>query len=199
MFALHTKPGPATKELIPMHGDRPAVTVDFNPTPSPKSLRIARRAVAEILRNGGPDALGDAGEAFTRELVRHNIVGWTGIVNEADEVIVPTPDVPIRDPESGEVTGYEPGTISAFLAEPRLIEAADREYVLPWTKLDAEKNGYAPSPSGTSAGATAEPDTAGSPAMPASSDDAATMKPARRRAPTRSTNPKPRKAKSSGR
>jgi hypothetical protein len=188
MFQLAAKPGPVWEELIPAIGDRPAVRVLFAPV-SAKALRHARKAVAEILRGDAPDKMDDAGDAFTAALIRAGILDWEGIGNEQDEPIKPTPDYEILDPASGEVVGIEPGTISAFLAEPRLVEAADRKYVLPWTRADAEKNGSAPSPSGTSA--TAGSDTASLPAKPESEGAA----------PDASTKPKrPRrtKAKPSG-
>lgn len=162
---------PRTVELIPAVGDRPAVKATFNAQPSPLSLRAARRAVAFEIRNGGMDADGRAGDAFTAAIIRHNLIGWEGIVDEDDQAIEPTHDLEVTDVD-GNVTGIELGTISRFLAEPRLVEAADREYVLPWAKLDAEKNGSSPSLAGTSAGATPEPDTATSSVTPEDSVDA---------------------------
>jgi len=188
MFALGA-PQPVTKTLIAAYGDRPAVKVTFNPQPSPLSLRAARRAVAEVLqRDRG--AIEEAGDAFSRAILRFNIIGWDGIGDQDDQPVAPTPDVEIRD-DAGAIVRVEPGTISAFIAEPRLFEAADREYVLPWTKLDAEKNGFAPLPAGTSAGAMPADDTATTPAMPKSSG-------AVTNAPTANTKPKPKRAKPSG-
>lgn len=189
MFALGT-PEPVTRTLIPARGDLPAVTVDFNPQPSPISLRMARRAVAAIFRDGLPDAEERAADAFTAAIVRHNILAWSGIGNGPGQPVEPTHDREILDAD-GKVTGVERGTISAFLAEPRLLEAADREYVLPWAMADAEKNGFAPSPNGISAGATPARDTASSPAMPDASADAPP-------APTSSEKPARTRAKRSG-
>ncbi len=188
---------PVTVTLIAAAGDRPAVTATFNAQPSPLSLRAARRAAIAEMQKGDMDVLERAGDAFTAAIIRHNLIGWTGIGgDESDQVIEPAPDREIRDVE-GKVTGIELGTISRFLAEPRLVEAADREYVLPWTKVDAEKNGLSLSPAGTSAGATPEPDTATSSATPAASADAETKKIAPR-ASTKSTKPRRSKAKPSG-
>jgi hypothetical protein len=181
--------GPEWKTLIPAIGDRPAVRVAFAPV-GPKALRQARRAVAEILRTGGPDAMEDAGDAFTQALIRAGIRAWEGIGNLAGEIVAPTHDVEHRD-EDGALLRVEPGTISLFLADARLVEAADREYVLPWTRLDAEKNGYAPSPDGISARATAAPDIAGSPATPDGTAVAGN-------APTKSSSPRRKRAKRSG-
>lgn len=188
MWAL-AKPEPVTKELIPARGDHPAVTATFNPQPSPLSLRAARRAVAEIMR-ADPAGNERAGDAFTGAIIRYNLLGWSGIVDEKGEVIEPTHDVEIHDDE-GRVIEVQPGTISAFIAEPRLFEAADREYVLPWTQVDAEKNGFVPLPNGTSEGATPETDTVTSPVTPESSGDVTS-------APIESTKPKRKRAKPSG-
>jgi len=181
---------PVTKTLIPARGDRPAVKVTFNPQPSALSLRAARRAVAAVLQRD-PGAIEEAGDAFSKAIIRLNITGWEGIGDQDDQPVEPTPDVEMRG-EAGEIVSVEPGTISAFIAEPRLFEAADREYVMPWTKLDAEKNGYAPSLAGTSAGAMPEDDTATTPAAPKSPDDVTS-------APTADTKPKRKPAKPSGR
>ncbi len=187
---------PIVVTLIAAAGDRPAVTATFNAQPSPLSLRAARRAAIAEMQKGEMDVLERAGDAFTAAIIRHNLIGWTGIGgDEGDQVIEPTPDREIRDVE-GKVTGIELGTISRFLAEPRLVEAADREYVLPWTKVDAEKNGLSLSPAGTSAGATPEPGTATSSVTPAGSADATTK--TVRRARTKSTKRRQTKAKPSG-
>ncbi|MFC3579130.1 hypothetical protein [Sphingomonas hylomeconis] len=194
------KPEPVTHELIPARGKAPAVKVTFNAQPSALSLRAARRAVAEIMREHGDDGMERAGDAFSAALIRHNILSWEGIGSAAsddDLPIAPTHDRELRD-EEGNVTGVEVGTISAFLAEPRLFEAADREYVMPWTQLDAEKNGLAPSLNGTSEGETPEADTAISSATLESSGAVMTKKPALRHARTTGTKPARKRAKASG-
>lgn len=197
MFQLGAA-APVTKELIAARDDRPAVTVTFNAQPTPLSLRAARTAVAKILRDGEPDAVERAGDAFSAAIIRHNIVSWEGIGNVNDEPILPTPDRELRD-DDGSLISVELGTISAFLAEPRLVEAADREYVLPWTRLDAEKNGSSVSVNGTTAAETQALDTATSPATPdGSADVKPTPRRARKRAPTKSTPAKRTRAKRSG-
>lgn len=189
MWAL-AKPEPVTKELIPARGDHPAVTVTFNSQPSALSLRAARRAVAEVLR-ADPTAIERAGDAFTAAIIRFNLLAWTGIVDANGAVIEPTHDVVIPSDENDEIGIVQPGTISAFIAEPRLFEAADREYVLPWTQVDAEKNGFAPLLNGTSEGATPETDTVTSPVTPESSGDVTNV-------PIESTKPKRKRVKPSG-
>jgi hypothetical protein len=163
---------PVEHELIPAIGDRPPVLVTFAAQPSLISLRAGRRAALTVLRQGGPDVEERAGDAFTREIIRHNILTWSGIGKDG-EAVDPTPDTDVVD-EEGNVIGSEPGTISDFLAEPRLVEAADRAYVLPWSQADAEENGWSPSQNGTSAGATQGANTAGSPATQDGSGDAGT-------------------------
>lgn len=196
MYALSKKPEPEWKTLIPAAGDVPAVRVLFAPV-SAKSLRLARRAVAELMRSGAADANETAGDAFTESLLRSSMLEWDGIGDDDQNPIQPTPDVDILDAENN-VIGVTPGTVSDFLSEPRLVEAADREFVLPWVRRDAEKNGYALSQSGTSARAMPEPATASSPAKRAKTDGAGMKKPARRRAPMKSTSRKQMTAKNSG-
>ncbi len=163
---------PTPIELMPAQGDRPAVTATFAPQPSPLSLRAARRAAAAEMRNGGPEAEERAGDAFSAAVIRHNLRAWTGIGGADGEPVEPTPDREIRN-EADEVTGVEPGTISAFLADPRLFEAADEKYVLPWVLKDAEGNGLSASPSGTGEAGTQADDIASSSATPGGPDDAA--------------------------
>jgi len=196
MYALSKKPEPEWKELIPAHGDVAAVRVLFAPIGA-RSLRLARRAVAEVFRSGVSDAQDSAGDAFTEAMLRAGMLEWDGIGDDEGNPLQPTPDVEIVD-GGGLVIGVTPGTVSAFLAEPRLVEAADREYVLPWARRDAEKNGYALSPAGISAGATPENDTANSPAKPQKTVAAGTRKRAARPARTKSTSRKRTTAKNSG-
>lgn len=101
---------PVVVELIPAAGDRPAVTVTFNPQPSPLSLRAARRAVIVEMQKGDTDAHERAGDAFTAAIIRHNIRAWSGIIGVGDDVIEPTPDREIRDVD-GKVVDIELGTI----------------------------------------------------------------------------------------
>lgn len=196
MFTLRKAPEPVTVTLIEQIADRPAVTVTFAPQPSLLSLRAARRAVLEQLRAGGPLAEERAADAFTSTLIRHNILSWSGIGDETEQPIEPTHDVEIRDVD-GNVTGIDPGTISAFLAEPRFVERCDQEWVLPWAMADAEKNGLSLSPNGTSAGAMQEADTASSSATPGAPDAAGIMQ-ADPPVPTSGTKPARKKAKRPG-
>ena len=170
---------PVTLELMPARGDDPAVRVTFNPQPSPLSLRAARRAIAEIMQDGLPDADERAGDAFSAELIRRNILGWEGIGNEA-----------------GEPAPLSSEAITAFMASPRLVEAADELYVLPWVRRDAEGNASPPSPNGISEGAAV--DTAAKAAKPGSKAAAGTKRLAKRPARTKSTSRERTPAKASG-
>lgn len=197
LFALE-KQEPRWIELLPARGKKPPVEVLFPPQPGAKALRKAREAAREVLRRGGSDAMMDAGEAFSMAMIRYSILDWRGIGDEREQPVAPTHDVEIVDPETGAVIEVKPGTISAFLAEPRLYEAADRVFVVPWAQRDAEKNGLAPSPAGTSAGAMPGGDTANSPARRRKTAAAGTKKPARQPAPTKKTPAKRTKVKPSG-
>jgi len=196
MYTLSKRPEPEWKTLIPAQDGRPAVRVLFAPVGA-KALRLARRAVADVIRSGLADTNEVAGDAFTEAMVRAGMLEWEGIVDDDGNPLQPTPDIETFDDE-GNVTGIEYGTVSAFLSEPRLVEASDREYVLPWARRDAEKNGYAPSLNGTSAGAMPEPNTASSAVTPEKTAVAATKRRARPSATTKSTRRKPTRAKKSG-
>lgn len=142
----------------------PGVRVRFRPV-TPGSYRRAMRAArAELDVEADEAAANDAaGEAVSRELIRQGIEAWEGI---GDAAGVPA-----------EVT---PETVDLFLADVALFNAADSKYVAPFVLAQAEKNGSAPSPNGTSAGATAGQPIAGDAAPPRA-----------KRARTRSTRRKP--------
>ena len=85
------------------------------------------------------DASNDSRAAvFAAALARRAIVDWNG-VGDAD----------------GTVIAVSPEGIDALLSLWPIFEAFNLHYVSPGMLLDAEKNGSAPSPTGTSAGATA--------------------------------------------
>jgi hypothetical protein len=190
------KAGTVTHTLIAARADLPPVTVTFNAQPTLLSARAAREAAQAVFRAGGPKVTERAGDAFSAAIIRWNIVSWTGIGDGPDSPVEPTHDVEKLD-EAGKVIGVELGTISAFLAESRLVDAADREYVLPWVLADMEKNGWSPSLDGTSSRATQVPDTVSSPATQESSVDATTTTDAPP-APTSKRSRKRKPAKASG-
>ena len=85
------------------------------------------------------DASNDSRAAiFAAALARHAIVDWEG-VGDAD----------------GSVIAVSPEGIDALLSLWPIFEAFNLHYVSRGMLLDAEKNGFAPSPTGTSVGATA--------------------------------------------
>ena len=85
------------------------------------------------------DASNDSRAAvFAAALARRAIVDWDG-VGDAD----------------GTVIAVSPEGIDALLSLWPIFEAFNLHYVSPGMRLDAEKNGSAPLPTGTSVGATA--------------------------------------------
>ena len=85
------------------------------------------------------DASNDSRAAvFAAALARHAIVDWEG-VGDAD----------------GTIIAVNPEGIDALLSLWPIFEAFNLHYVSRGMLLDAEKNGSAPSPTGTSAGAKA--------------------------------------------
>ena len=84
------------------------------------------------------DASNDSRAAiFAAALARRAVIGWEG-VGDAD----------------GTVIAVSPEGIDALLSLWPIFEAFNLLYVSRGMLLDAEKNGSAPSPTGTSAGAT---------------------------------------------
>lgn len=144
---------PAWLELFPATGDEPAVEVQFAPVTMP-AVRAARAAVRAAYREDAADNEG-AGDALSRELIRRGLLAWRGIGDEDGVAIEVTPE-----------------TIEAFIADPRTFEAADRVYVLPWCKRDAEGNVSSGSPNGIGEPVTPESGTATSPAVPETAPDA---------------------------
>ena len=85
------------------------------------------------------DASNDSRAAvFAAALARRAVVDWDGVGDE-----------------SGTVVAVSPEGIDALLSLWPIFEAFNLLYVSRGMLLDAEKNGSAPSPTGTSAGATA--------------------------------------------
>jgi len=85
------------------------------------------------------DASNDTRAAvFAAALARRAVVDWEGVGDE-----------------SGAAIAVSGGGIDALLSLWPIFEAFNLHYVSPGMMLDAEKNASAPSPTGTSAGATA--------------------------------------------
>ena len=85
------------------------------------------------------DASNDTRAAvFAASLARRAIIAWEGVGDESGNALEVTPE-----------------GIDALLSLWPIFEAFNLHYVSPGMRLDAEKNGSAPSPTGTSVGATA--------------------------------------------
>ena len=106
--------------------------------PLTTALMVATRADPAVQALDA-DASNDSRAAvFAAALARRAIVDWEGVGDEA-----------------GHVLEISPEGIDALLSLWPIFEAFNLHYVSRGILLDAEKNGSAPSPTGTSAGATA--------------------------------------------
>ena len=106
--------------------------------PLTTALMVATRADPAVQALDA-DASNDSRAAvFAAALARRAIVDWEGVGDEA-----------------GHVLEISPEGIDALLSLWPIFEAFNLLYVSRGMLLDAEKNGSAPSPTGTSAGATA--------------------------------------------
>ncbi len=150
------------------------VRVRFRPV-SRTSVRAARRAVRETFLGVEDDArestevMESAGSDFAASLIARGIIEFEGIAGPDGEALQATPE-----------------GIECFLSDPVLMDWADEVYVGPYVEKEAEKNGYALSRNGTSAGAIA-----GKPS-------AKTARPSAKSAPTKSTPPKQKPVRSHG-
>jgi hypothetical protein len=74
--------------------------------------------------------------ALTKAIARRSVFEWEGVFGEGDDPAPVTPD-----------------HIDALMDLHRIFEEFDRQIVTPYLLVQSEKNGFAPSPNGTSAGA----------------------------------------------
>ena len=106
--------------------------------PLTTALMVATRSDS-VVQDLAADASNDTRAAvFAAALARRAIVDWDGVGDE-----------------NGTVIAVSPEGIDALLSLWPIFEAFNLLYVSRGMLLDAEKNGSAPSPTGTSAGATA--------------------------------------------
>ena len=106
--------------------------------PLSTALMVATRSDIAV-QDLAADASNDTRAAvFAAALARRAIVDWEGVGDEDGNALPATPD-----------------GIDALLSLWPIFEAFNLQYVSRGMLLDAEKNGSAPSPTGTSAGATA--------------------------------------------
>ena len=130
MIRINLSPEPQWLELG--HGVR------LQLLPLTTALMVATRSDPAV-QDLAADASNDSRAAtFAAALARRAIVNWEG-VGDAD----------------GAVIAVTPEGIDALLALWPIFEAFNLHYVSRGMLLDAEKNGSAPSPTGTSVGATA--------------------------------------------
>ena len=105
--------------------------------PLTTALMVATRSDTAV-QDLAADASNDTRAAvFAAALARRAIVGWEGVGDEDGNVLPATPE-----------------GIDALLSLWPNFEAFNLHYVSRGMLLDAEKNGSAPSPTGTSVGAT---------------------------------------------
>ena len=130
MIRLQLSPDPQWFELG--HGVR------LQLLPLTTALMVATRSDPAV-QDIDPEASNDTRAAiFAGALARRAVVDWEGVGDESGVVIAVSPD-----------------GIDALLSLWPIFEAFNLLYVSRGMLLDAEKNGSAPSPTGTSAGATA--------------------------------------------
>ena len=130
MIRLQLSPDPQWLDLG--HGVR------LQLLPLTTALMVATRSDPEV-QSLEADASNDNRAAiFAAALARRAVVDWEG-VGDAD----------------GTVIAVSPEGIDALLSLWPIFEAFNLHYISPGMLLDAEKNVSAPSPTGTSVGATA--------------------------------------------
>ena len=106
--------------------------------PLTTALMVATRSDPEV-QDLDPNASNDSRAAvFAAALARRAVVDWEGVGDEDGNLLPVTPE-----------------GIDALLSLWPIFEAFNLHYVSRGMLLDAEKNASAPSPTGTSAGATA--------------------------------------------
>lgn len=190
---------PIRVTLAEAQGDDPAAVVVLVPITQPmrrRALGAARRYLQSI--DVSPtdgiegDLLLDVSEEVSRELMRLGIADIEGIVDEVTgEPFTVTPDLATRLRTAGDQDRPK-GTVDDLLADDRVFEKLDADYVMPDARRRTEKNVLSGSPNGTSTAATPGSDTANFRAKP-------TRKAGAGNARTKSTRSKATKAKGSGR
>ena len=106
--------------------------------PLTTALMVATRSDPAVQKLDAEASNDSRAAVFAAALARRAVIGWDG-VGDADGTVIPV----------------SPEGIDALLSLWPIFEAFNLHYVSPGMLLDAEKNGSAPLPTGTSAGATA--------------------------------------------
>lgn len=122
--------------------------------------RAAKKAGTAVVTADPNASAADVSDAMCAELIRQGLRGWDGIAGL-----------------DGKALPFTPANVEVFLSEDPLFEPAAKAYAGPWLLREAEKNGFSPSPTGTSAAAT--------PARPTAPTAAKPAKPARTRSTPR--------------
>lgn len=179
MFRLVKEEWPRWLTLIPAQADVPAVEMLFDRITRGMKRRAQREAAAVLsdLADGEDRdelEIADAGDLYSRSLIRQGARDWRGI----------------GDAE-GEVLAFSAEALAIALDDNRIFDAADVAYVMPDVLRDAEKNVSSASRSGISGVGTPTGDTASSSAMPTTADAAKNV-------PIGPMNRKARRAKKSG-
>ena len=106
--------------------------------PLTTALMVATRSDPAVQSLDADSSNDTRAAVFAAALARRAIVDWDGVGDADGAIITVTPD-----------------GIDVLLSLWPIFEAFNLLYVSRGMLLDAEKNGFAPSPTGTSAGATA--------------------------------------------
>jgi len=106
--------------------------------PLTSALMVATRSDPEVQSLESEASNDTRAAVFAAALARRAVVDWDGVGDE-----------------SGAAIPVSPEGIDALLSLWPIFEAFNLHYISPGMLLDAEKNGSAPSPTGTSVGATA--------------------------------------------
>ena len=106
--------------------------------PLTTALMVATRSDTAVQSLDADSSNDTRAAVFAAALARRAIVDWEGVGDADDNLLAVTPE-----------------GIDALLSLWPIFEAFNLLYVSRGMLLDAEKNGSAPSPTGTSAGATA--------------------------------------------
>ena len=130
MIRLQLSPDPQWLDLG--HGVR------LQLLPLTTALMVATRSDPEVQSLESEASNDTRAAVFAAALARRAVADWEGVGDE-----------------NGNVLGITPEGIDALLSLWPIFEAFNLHYVSPGMLLDAEKNGSAPLPTGTSVGATA--------------------------------------------
>lgn len=178
-------------------------SVLFDPIDRAMLIRARRAAREAHAANGDDQPEADTidpldliemlGAAFSVALIMEGAQDWRDVgaqrFDTAGEPVLVDGE-PIFD-----ALDFSKDALRLALTDPIVFEAFDTAYVVPFVTRERERaepgNGSAASPSGIGEAATPDSDTASSPAMPATADDATA-------ALTSSTNPGPKRKKRSG-